>query len=356
MGMTSPLTRIQGIKAKWSIVIVVAVAITAAASQLGFHLGWPEWVVPVFAAALAFSAVQFLARGMTAPLRDMASAAAKVRRGQYGSQVDVTGRDEVGELAEAFNQMSAELAEVNRRQRDFIANASHELRAPVGALLSRVEKLVERIDEPDTATFEQMLAQTEHLAHLVRQLLDLNRLDVAANRQSRHLVAIGLLLQQVTGDAQLLHPSSNISVETSGPLGVKGDEALLRQMFANVVDNALRFSPIGSAVQIEAYGSEKSVLVTIDDCGSGIPAQHQTRVFEPFWQADRPVPSPSSTTDTGLAEAERLSREALPSGGGLGLAICRRIAEMHHGSIAISANRPKGTRVSITLPSRPRPD
>jgi signal transduction histidine kinase len=334
MNLPNPLDRVTSIKTKWSIVIVAAVAVTALVSQIGYYLGWPVWIRPIISGVLALAAVQVLARGMTHPLRQMARAAGDMATGDYHQRVMVTTHDEVGELADSFNRMAAELAEVDRLQKEFVANASHELRTPVAALRSQIENLVDHVTDPDPETLATMLAQAEHLSKLVVQLLDLSRLEAGGEERPSELVAVGVLLKQVVGEAELLHPASDITLTTSGPLGVLADEGRLHQLFTNIVGNALRFAPLGSEVVVEAEGREADVVVKISDLGPGIAAQHQVRVFERFWQADG-----SALTGGG--------------GAGLGLAICKRIVDRHDGTIRITSNRPNGTCVTVTLPSRP---
>lgn len=336
MRRPQPLDRIKSIKMKWSIVIVAAVGVTAAVSQIGFYLGWPVWIRPIISAALALIAVQFLAHGMTMPLREMARGAREMAKGDYKRRVTVTSADEVGQLAESFNRMAAELAEVDRAQKEFVANASHELRTPVAALRSHLENLVDHVSAPDPETLATMLAQAEHLSKLVVQLLDLSRLETTTDDRPGELVAVGVLLKQVVDEAELLHPASLISLTTSGPLGVVADEGRLHQLFTNIIGNALRFAPMGSEVSVEAEGCDRDVVVTIRDLGPGIAPQDQARVFERFWQADG-----SALTGGG--------------GAGLGLAICKRIVDRHGGTIRITSNKPTGACVTVTLPSRPTP-
>lgn len=328
-----PLDRLASIKTKWSVVIVAAVAVTAAMSQIGYTLGWPVWLRPVVAGALALIAVQFLARGMTAPLREMASAASAMRQGDYSRRVGVATSDEVGQLSDAFNQMAAALAEVDRVQKEFVANASHELQAPVAALRCHIENLVDRVADPDPQTLTTMLAQVEHLSKLVVQLLDLNLLETAPDEGRRELVAVGVLLKAVVSEAEMLHPGANITLTTSGPLGVMADEDRLHQLFTNLIGNALRFGPLGAEVTVEAEGGDSEVVIEVCDRGPGIAPQHQARVFERFWRAD-------GTSATG------------GGGAGLGLAICKRIVDHHEGSIRIGSNHPSGARVTVCLPAR----
>ena len=158
-------------------VIVATVAGTVLVLALGRRAGLDlEWRV-LLAAALGLFMVQFLARGMTSPLRDMAAAASAMARGDYDRRVRATSRDEVGELARAFNAMAADLADVERMRRDLVANVSHELRTPIGALQALLENLADGVEPTDPAALRTALAQTERLGRLVEQLLDLSRLE-----------------------------------------------------------------------------------------------------------------------------------------------------------------------------------
>ena len=118
-----------------------------------------------------------LAHGMTSPLREMTAAAGAMARGDYTRRVRATSRDEVGELAHAFNQMAGDLAAADRQRRELIANVSHELRTPITALQGVLENIVDGVAEPDPAALRSALAQTERLGRLVTELLDLSRLD-----------------------------------------------------------------------------------------------------------------------------------------------------------------------------------
>jgi len=172
-----PLDRLTSIKTKLGVVIVATVVGTVAVLSLGRRAGLDlEWRV-LLAAALGLAMVQFLARGMTSPLREMAAASSAMARGDYGRRVRATSRDEVGELARAFNAMAAELADVDRMRRDLVANVSHELRTPIGALQALLENLADGVEDPDPAALRTALAQTERLGRLVEQLLDLSRLE-----------------------------------------------------------------------------------------------------------------------------------------------------------------------------------
>src|SRR5829696_3873856 len=172
-----PLDRLRSIKVKLGVVIVATVAGTVWVLFVGLKLGLSLELRTLLAAVIALAMVQFLARGMTSPLRDMAAAASAMARGDYSRRVRATSRDEVGELARAFNAMAAELGDADRMRRELVANVSHELRTPLGALQALLENLADGVEAPDPAALQTALAQTERLGRLVEQLLDLSELE-----------------------------------------------------------------------------------------------------------------------------------------------------------------------------------
>jgi signal transduction histidine kinase len=328
-----PLERIRSIKTKLSIVIVAAVAVTAATSTLGFRLGVPLWLRPLISASLALLMVQFLAHGMTRPLRAMASAAPSMARGDYSLRVHTTAVDEVGRLAEAFNHMAAELAETERQRRDLVANVSHELRTPISALQATLENLVDGVATPDSATFRAMHAQTERLGRLVRDLLDLSRLESGVAQLRIERISLRDLLNRAIDESRLHHPDLGVAVAVAPALVFDGDSDRLHQAIVNLLDNAVRYGGDHASVRIDAGCRHRCLRVEISDNGPGIPAGERGRVFERFYRADH-------------------ARAAHRGGAGLGLAIVRSIIELHNGVVRAEANEPRGCRMVIELPNR----
>src|SRR5256885_2576640 len=188
--LAHPLDEVPSIKLKLGFVIAAAVAVTVFVFWVLIKIGvWPS-VSGVIAGAIAMVMVRFLSRGLTSPLREMAAAASEMAKGNYERRVSTSSRDEVGELARAFNQMAAELAETDRVRRDLVANVSHELRTPITALQAVLENLVDGVTDPDPETFRTMLAQVERLGRLVKQLLDLSRLQSGARPPPRPPVPV----------------------------------------------------------------------------------------------------------------------------------------------------------------------
>jgi HAMP domain-containing protein len=167
-----PLSLIGSIKTKFAIVILAAIGTAVVTSQVGYAFGWPIWLRPIVAAALSLIAVYFFARGLTRPLRDMAAASLSIARGNYDQRVHTASVDEVGQLAQAFNSMAADLAEVERNRKELVANVSHELRTPIAGLRATLENIADGVAEPTPETINAMLERVGRLQRLVTDLLD----------------------------------------------------------------------------------------------------------------------------------------------------------------------------------------
>jgi signal transduction histidine kinase len=263
----------------------------------------------------------------------MAAAASEMAKGNYDRRVRSTSRDEVGELARAFNQMATELAETDRVRRDLVANVSHELRTPITALQAVLENLVDGVTEPDRETFGIMLAQVERLGRLVRQLLDLSRLESGAVPLERTEFRVEPMLNHAVREQQLHAPEIAVSVSVDSPdLTADGDPERVHQVVANLLENAVRHTPRGGRVEVRAERSPTGVTIAVLDEGPGIAAEDEARIFERFYRADP-------------------ARASSDGGAGLGLAIAQWIVDLHGGDIHPEARQPHGCRMVVTLPN-----
>ena len=249
-----PLDFLHSIKLKLGVVIVAAVLVTVGVVRLGERLGLSPLISGFAAAAFALAVVQVLAHGMTSPLREMVAAARAMARGDYSRRITSTSRDEVGELARAFNTMASELDEADRMRRDLVANASHELRTPIGALRARLENLVDGVEQVTPQAMAEMLEQVERLGSLVEQLLDLSKLESGAVPLELTTVPARSLLERLASDWR--EPASERDVllltSTAPPdLEVGVDEQRMGQVLSNLVGNAVRHSPEGGKVRVD---------------------------------------------------------------------------------------------------------
>ncbi len=326
-----PLDFLGRIKVKLGIVIVLAVVAAFVVNEVGINSGLTRNIRIAIAVVLALIMVQLLARGMTKPLREMAAAAQTIAKGRYGMRVSATSRDEVGELARAFNAMAADLGEVDRQRRELVANVSHELRTPITGLQAVLENVVDGVSTPDVDTLGTALAQTQRLGRLVAQLLDLSRLDSGARLIEPETLDMVSMCRQAAGEAALARDDVTVESRVRPGTALVADPGLLAQVLANLLDNAVRHSPPGGTVRLSARVSGADVEIAVVDGGPGIPPSERARVFERF-----------SRLDAG--------RAADAGGAGLGLAIAREIVELHGGLIRI-ADRP-GCHMVIHLPGR----
>lgn len=332
--MTSrrPLETVPSIKIKLGVVIFAAVVVTVVVFWACIKVGiWPS-ISGVIAGILALLMVRFLARGMTSPLREMADAARAMAKGNYERRVTAVSRDEVGELARAFNKMASELAETDRLRRDLVANVSHELRTPITALQAVLENLVDGVEPPDPQTLQVMLAQVERLGRLVTQLLDLSRLESGAVPLERSEFRVEPVLAHAVREQQLHAPGIDVAVVIETPnLTADGDPERVHQVVANLLENAVRYTPNGGRVEVRARRTATSVTIEVCDEGPGIPESETGRVFERFYRADQ-------------------ARASSDGGAGLGLAIAQWIVDLHGGEIHPESLDPHGCRMVVTLP------
>jgi signal transduction histidine kinase len=328
-----PLDPLSSIKMKLGAVIVAAVGVTVLVVSVGNGAGASPVVSALAAGALSLGLVQLLAHGMTSPLREMAAAAAAMARGDYGRRVTASSRDEVGELARAFNRMATQLAEVDRVRTELVANVSHELRTPITALQAVLENLIDGVEPADPETLRTMLKQVERLGALVAQLLDLSRLESGAVPLQRRPFALQPLLEDAAGETRLRSADVTVTVAVE-PAGVvaDGDPARVHQVVANLLDNAVRHSPAGGTVELRATSARAGVTIEVSDEGAGISEEDKAKVFERFYRADS-------------------ARSSKDGGAGLGLAIARWIVDLHGGDIRVEDRAPHGCRMVVELPA-----
>ncbi|HJS27134.1 MAG TPA: ATP-binding protein [Actinomycetota bacterium] len=343
------LQRLPTIRSKLGSVIVFAVGMTLLLVYLILGVGfqvftirerWWELVLAgVIGAAIALVIARWVARGMTQPLRDMAQAAHRMETGDYSQRVTTESRDEVGQLAVAFNRMSSELESLERLRRDLVANVSHELKTPISALRAHLENLLDGVERPDPETLQVMLAQSERLGRLVDQLLELSRLESGDVPLDRGSVELAPLVAEVLSEIEVARPDRRVRLADAVPEDIPplfADRERVHQVLFNLLDNAVRFTPAGGRVTVSASGHNGSVDVAVADTGPGISPEDLPRVFERFYRVDR-------------------SRSRDDGGTGIGLAIARSVVEAHGGRIWAESQPGQGSTFTFELPAAPAP-
>jgi signal transduction histidine kinase len=331
----------------WSIKLKLAMVLLGSGlvgiAYLWHHYRWlPPLPITVITIVLVLATAQVLAHGMTRPLREMTVAARAMARGDYTRRVRASARDEVGQLAGAFNHMAADLAAADQQRRELIANVSHELRTPITALRVMLENAVDGVT--DTNVLPTALGQAERLARLVDDLLDLSRIDAGVQSLHREHFEVRPLLTEAVAEARVAaglgktngeaEHGVRFRIEVTPPeLTMFADRARLRQVVVNLLDNAVRHGPRDGEVVVCAGTDRAHHRLEVRDEGPGIPPELRERVFQRFSRGER-------SGGTG--------------GTGLGLAIARWVVELHHGKITIvdPATTPatSGSAIRVLLP------
>lgn len=283
-------------------------------------------------AALALLLGLFLARTLTRPLRGLTAATRAMAGGKLEQQVPVTSRDEIGELAQSFNQMSADLARANQSRRQMTADIAHDLRNPLTVIGGYLESLQDGKLKPTPERFATMQAEVQHLQHLVDDLRTLSLADAGELRLQIQPVAPGELLERVKAAYQHQADEMGISLAVEPQPGlaeISLDPERMEQVLGNLVSNALRYTPEGGEVRLTAITESGQTVLSVQDNGSGISPEVLPQIFERSFRGD---PSRSGNES------------------GLGLAIARSIVGLHGGIISAESQLGAGSRFVIRLP------
>ncbi len=302
-------------------------------SLRSIHLVRSRLVVAGLIALAASLFVGYLAASIFAGrIRRLERAADRIASGDFSQPVVDSGRDEVGQLADAFERMRQRLAQLEHARREFIANASHELRTPLFSLGGFLELMTdEELDPKTQAEFMgTMREQVERLTKLATELLDLSRLDAGRLTVERDPVDLAALAETLADEFRAVARSTGhqLSVRANGPAEGLGDEERALQIGRILVENALVHTPPGTPVRLGTARRDGSALLTVDDEGPGIPAQHTGQVFDRFYRIEGSV----------------------ASGSGLGLAIAKELAGLMGGSVELDMSEGR-TRFALVLPA-----
>jgi signal transduction histidine kinase len=319
---------------------------------------------------LAIATSVLLARRLVRPIESIQTAAAKIGSGSLNQRIEIPSNDELGALAAEFNRMAARLQEsysglehkveertrelatalteldeksreleaASRHKSEFLANMSHELRTPLNAIIgfSQVlnEKLFGEVNEKQAEYLEDILTSANHLLALINDILDLSKVEAGQVELSVAPFSLREALER--GIVMVRERASNDSVEvalseTPGIDLVSGDERRIRQVIFNLLSNAVKFTPAGGSVDVQATQVNGEVRVSVADTGPGIAPEDHERIFEEFQQ-----------TEAGVGQRE---------GTGLGLALSKRLVELHGGRIWVDSALGQGSTFVFTLPS-----
>jgi signal transduction histidine kinase len=324
--------------------------------------------------AFSFAAVVYLTRHITTPLTALTSLATRVSQGDLSVSLTPSSHDEIGQLTTTFNQMTTalktredDLTELNRTLESrvntrteelqranhkllkldrlktiLVSNASHELRTPLTSIKIHVKNLLDGVTGALGTDQRQALGRAheniERLRTLIDDLLDLSRLQAGGVELTREDVQLDTLLREIVEGLRYFSEQKQLAVDLAFPGQLKpitGDRDKLRRALTNVIHNAMKFTPEGKRIQIDAHQlTDGSVLITVEDSGYGIALEELDKVFLPFFRS----PHTSATT----------------RGSGLGLSIAKELIELHHGAIWAESTVGQGSRFFIRLPRTPQ--
>jgi heavy metal sensor kinase len=280
-----------------------------------------------------------LARQALQPVVDISTQAERIGAQNLGDRLDVRNpRDELGRLTQVINSLLQRLEGSFVKMREFMADASHELRTPIAIIHGEADLALsrERGVSEYQATLRVIREQSSRMGRIVKDMLALTRADAARHTLSREELYLDELIEECCRAAQtLVGPSGvKLSVQTHGDILFRGDLELLRRMTFNLLDNAIHYTPPGGSVNVKLLRDESWARLIVSDTGIGIPAECAPRVFDRFFRVEN-----GSRGQSG--------------GAGLGLSIVKLAAESHRGRVEVQSEVGRGSTFTVSLPLEP---
>lgn len=278
-------------------------------------------IVAAIVAVLASVALGIvLARRLAHPLAEVAAAARRIAGGDYAARVPRRGPDELVGLADSFNQMAESLERQERLRRDFIANAAHELRTPLTNLQGYLEALRDGVISADRATYESLWEEADRLVRLSHSLDALAQGDAATGPPDTAEIDLAGAVRSAVELAQPAFERASIAVavDLTEPLIARANPDELAQVLANLLSNAIRYTPSGGRVRVTARRGAADVVVSVTNSGRAIPPEDRDRVFERFYRVEK-------------------SRDRSRGGAGIGLAIVKQLVEAAGGQVGVES-------------------
>jgi len=290
-------------------------------------------IVAVLALIVSMLAALLLARHFTSILRQVTLGTRRLASGEYTARIVGERHDEFGDLVRDFNRLAHALEQHENNRRLWVAQTSHELRTPLSILRAHIEALIDEVRAPSRAEFEVLHKETLRLTKLVSDLNDLARADSGALAFQKEAVDVISLLDDSANAFSDRFAARRLTIERmySGEAFVFGDASRLRQLFANIFENALRYTDAGGVLRLRAKIIAASIEICIEDSAPGVEATAMASLFDPFFRTDS-------------------SRQRETAGSGLGLAICKSIVMAHEGSLDAFASELGGLKLRLRFP------
>ncbi len=324
----------------------------------GRYSGWVTWSAALGALIMSCLVSFFIVRSVLMPLSQLARGTRAIAEGDFSYRLDVSKKDEFAQLASDFNTMARRLEALDQMKRDFVSHVSHEIKSPLASMRETTELLLDGIPgvltERQKRLLELNLKSNQRLSSMIGNLLDLSRMEAGVMEYELRSQDLLPLLRAAIAEFEVQAREKRIEIKCSlpqPPLLVQCDEDRIVQVFANLIGNAIKFSPSSSAIEVDAestmdipssapsgfrrprFASSENgayAVVSIRDSGPGVPDADKKKIFEKFHQVKLGVKLPGQ-------------------GVGLGLAICRTIVDAHHGAVWVEDNPSGGSVFRLLL-------
>lgn len=288
-------------------------------------------------------AVYYTTSRMIKPFMEINDIVQRYSKGDFNIRIPITGTDEATQLARSFNLMADQLKDLEATRRSFVANVSHELRSPLTSMRGFLEAMQDGTigREEYDKYIDVVLSETRRMTAMVNDLLDLARIESGKTAIKLEIFDINELIRRtlITFEARIYDRKMEVEVKfAQEQCYVEADSAQISQVLRNVIDNAIKYSPVRSKLRIATYALRKEVYVSIQDSGQGIPEEDVPHVFDRFYKV------------------EKAHTPTKQSGTGLGLSIVKKIIDQHGQTITLKSVRGKGSNFTFTLKRAPSPN
>jgi two-component system sensor histidine kinase BaeS len=291
-------------------------------------------VMGVFSLLLAMLIAWWIARTLLEPVKRVAAATHRLASGDYSSRVAVASNDEVGQLARDFNQLAYTLERNEKMRREFMADVSHELRTPLSVLRGELEAIEDGVRSLDPNTMKSLLGEVGMLSKLVDDLYELSLADIGALTYRKAPCMLNDVLENSLAMYRERFAARQLQLDLElprEPVKVLADASRLQQLFSNLLENSLRYTDVNGRLRLSVGVDRDTVRIDFLDSGPGVSASQLPRLFERFYRGES-------------------SRNREHGGAGLGLAICRSIANAHDGSLVADHSPYGGLWLTLRLP------
>lgn len=291
-------------------------------------------MILIFTSIISTLFVLISGRYIVKPVVKLTHATKKIRRGNYDVGLEVRRKDEIGQLADSFAKMASELEKSEAARQEFVANVSHELQSPLTSMQGFARLLGSgTLTEKEQKEYLTVLSEeTTRLSSLTKQLLTLASLDQESELRKKEPVQLAEQWRQLIQMTEWSWREKELTINLElADINYSGDAELLYQVWSNLLNNAIKYTPKSGNIQVRLYEETTDVFVEVWNSGVGISKEDMAKIFERFYKA-----SQSRTREEGSS--------------GLGLSICKKIITLHHGEVTVESNTEKGTTFKVKLP------